>query len=97
MSQGEEYDTGCMVVGNLDNASPASDKIAVGSQSGMLRIYNPTKPGYRVEDLMLEESLDAPILQLALGLFVPSSDKLGLAVLHPRKLAVYEVEPQGIV
>jgi hypothetical protein len=90
-AQSEEFDFGCMVIGNLDNARPATDKIGVGSQQGMLRIYNPTRPQYRMEDLVLEESLGEPILQLLLGQFIPLDENLGLAVLHPRKLAVYEI------
>eukprot|EP01032_Pedospumella_encystans_P011289 gene11289-13134_t len=95
MSEDEEFDHGCMVVGNIDNSEPAAEKIAVGSLQGMLRIYAPTKPQFRVEDLILEESLGQPILQLLLGRFIPSSTTLGLAVLHPKKLAVYELVPQG--
>lgn len=35
--------------------------------------------------------MDAPIIQVACGLFVGGSDKLYLALLHPHKLAVYSV------
>jgi Bardet-Biedl syndrome 9 protein len=69
----EEFDVGCIAVGNVDNATPASPKIVLGSQAGVLRIYAPTKPGFRVEDLILEESLPFPILQLSIGRFIPSS------------------------
>jgi Bardet-Biedl syndrome 9 protein len=97
MSQSEEFDIGCMSVGNVDNASPATDKIVIGSQQGMLRIYAPTRPQYRVEDLYLEEMLGLPILQVMIGLFIPAVDNLlGLAVLHPKKLVVYEVVGQGM-
>ena len=49
-----------------------------------------------VEDLIHEEQLDSPILQVCIGKFVPSSpNMLGLAVLHPRHLTVYEFVPQG--
>ena len=49
-----------------------------------------------VEDLIHEESFDTPILQVCIGKFVPSSpNMLGLAVLHPRKVTVYEFVPQG--
>lgn len=58
-------------------------------------MYQPTRPQFRVEDLVLEESLGLPILQLLLGKFIPSSDGLGVAVLHPKKLVVYEIIPQG--
>ena len=95
VSSTEEFDHGSMCVGNVDNAYPAMDKIVVGSLAGMLRIYSPTKPVYRIEDLVIEEDLGAPILQLLMGKFIPSTDSLGLAVLHPRKLSVYEVVPQG--
>lgn len=92
---GEDFDLSCFAVGNIDNAVPASDKIAIGSQQGILRIYHPTKAHYRVEDLIYEGNLNGPILQVLLGRFIPSNDTLGLAVLHPRELVVYEVTPQG--
>lgn len=95
MSDEEEFDHGAMAIGNLDNASPPAEKIAVGSLQGMLRIYFPSRPGFRIEDLILEESLGAPIIQLLVGRFIPSTDINGLAVLHPRSLVVYEVLPQG--
>ena len=91
----EEFDVGGMCVGNVDNAEPPSDKIVVGSLRGFLRIYAPTRSGYRIEDLVIEEDMGAPVLQVMIGKFIPSTDSLGLAVLHPRKLAVYEVVPQG--
>ncbi|KAJ1421010.1 PTHB1, N-terminal domain-containing protein, partial [Ochromonadaceae sp. CCMP2298] len=94
VAQNEEFDHGSLVVGNLDNADPPANKIAVGSQQGMLRIYAPTRPQFRVEDLILEESLGQPILQLLAGCFIPSTKILGLAVLHPKQLAVYEVVAQ---
>ena len=59
-------------------------------------MYQPTKPGFRVEDLVLEESLNEPILQLLLGAFIPATDILGVAVLHPKRLTVYEIIPQGL-
>ena len=95
VSSTEEFDMGGMCIGNLDNANPPSDKIAVGSMEGVLRIFNPTRPTYRIEDLVIEENLGFPILQLLLGKFIPSTDHLGLAVLHPTKLVVYEIVPQG--
>lgn len=51
-----------------------ADKIVLGTFSGMLRVYYPrgsVSAGYRVEDLMMEENLGLPILQLAVGKFVP--------------------------
>lgn len=94
--QDEEFDLGCLSIGNVDNCSPPADKIVTGSQSGVLRIFAPSQPIFRVEDLVHEEVLDAPILQVGIGRFVPSSPNLlGLAVLHPRKIAVYELVPHG--
>jgi len=96
MGDGEEFDRGSMVVGNIDNSDPPVDKILVGSFQGMLRMFFPSKAQYRVEDLVHEGPLQQPILQLALGKFIPSSrDRIGVAVLHPRSLQVYEVVPQS--
>lgn len=96
ISQSEEFDLGCLAIGNIDNSHPSVDKIVIGSQQGMLRIYSPQRPQYRMEDLFLEESLGVPILQLLIGQFIPSVENLlGLAVLHPKKLVVYEVNAQG--
>lgn len=96
MSDGEEFDNGCMILGNLDNAPNEATKIAVGSLQGVLRVYYPTRPTYRIEDLIYEEQLEGPILQLLVGKFIPSSPKSnGIAVLHPKKLVVYELAPQG--
>ena len=95
LSEEEEFDHGCMVLGNIDNAEPPSEKIAVGSLQGILRIYSPSHPQFKVEDLILEEVLNAPILQLLLGKFIPGSNLLGLAVLHPKRLVVYELIPQS--
>jgi hypothetical protein len=47
----------------------AAVKIAVGSLSGHLRIYQPRHRDYRPEDLLLEQELEQAILQLGLGRF----------------------------
>jgi Bardet-Biedl syndrome 9 protein len=96
VAEDEEFDQYCFGVGNIDNASPPANKIIVGSLQGMLRMYNPTRPNFRVEDLVMEESLGKPILQLLVGRFIPGNDTLAVAVLHPRDLVVYEVLPQGM-
>jgi hypothetical protein len=44
-----------------------ADKIVVGSLQGVLRIYQPGGNGFKVEDLVHEEQLGGPILQLQLG------------------------------
>jgi Bardet-Biedl syndrome 9 protein len=95
VAEEEEFDQCCFGVGNIDNSSPPSNKIVVGSLDGVLRMYHPTRPNFRVEDLVMEENLNKPIIQLAVGRFIPASDTLAVAVLHPRELVVYEVLPQG--
>jgi Bardet-Biedl syndrome 9 protein len=74
------------------------DKIVVGTLQGILRIFLPRKNEYSINDLMLEEELEGPILQIEAGRFLSGSKKLALAVLHPRKLVVYTVllmDPNG--
>lgn len=91
----EEFEA--MVCGNLDNVDDVDEtKIALGSLSGILRVYKPSIPEYNATDLILEEDLGAPILQLRLGKFFLGTNHLGLAVLHPRKLVVYELTAEGI-
>ena len=87
----EEFGGGCLAVGNLDNAADGGLKIATGSFAGLLRLYCPRGPAYRVEDLMLESMLDAPILQLAAGQVLSDTNRVALAVLHPRAIAVYSI------
>eukprot|EP00742_Colponemidia_sp_Colp-10_P002939 GILJ01003136.1.p1 GENE.GILJ01003136.1~~GILJ01003136.1.p1 ORF type:complete len:868 (-),score=153.08 GILJ01003136.1:19-2622(-) len=91
----EEYDRGSVCVGNIDNAADNAQKVIVGSFQGVLRIYYPHSRDYRIEDLVLEQNLEQPILQLEVGRFVANSAKLALAILHPRKLAVYQVSSVG--
>merc|ERR1719487_1154909 len=57
----------------------------------MLRMYCPRQKEYKIEDLILEKRMDAPILQIAAGKFVQGSKELCLALLHPMKLAIYMV------
>ena len=87
----EEFGPDALAVGNLDNELNGACKVATGSFAGMLRLYYPREREYRVEDLMLESNLDAPILQLAAGAFLGAHSRVALAVLHPRALAVYSV------
>eukprot|EP00698_Gefionella_okellyi_P022861 TRINITY_DN7657_c0_g1_i1.p1 TRINITY_DN7657_c0_g1~~TRINITY_DN7657_c0_g1_i1.p1 ORF type:complete len:857 (+),score=195.62 TRINITY_DN7657_c0_g1_i1:219-2789(+) len=85
----EEFDSGLLCVANVDNAADLQSKICVGSFQGLLRIYAPRQMDYRAEDLLLETDLGSPILQIECGMFLPDSQAIGLAVLHPRKLVVY--------
>lgn len=87
----EEFGPDCIAIGNLDNEPGGPNKLATGSYAGMLRLYYPREREYRVEDLMLESQLDAPIIQLAAGGFLGSHHRIVLAVLHPRALAVYSI------
>ncbi|XP_065833993.1 protein PTHB1-like [Oscarella lobularis] len=87
----ERFGSGCLCVANVDNKPDGLDKIVVGSFSGALRIYVPKPPEYHAEDLLIEAQLQEPILQVLAGKFVSGSAALHLAVLHPRKFAVYGV------
>ena len=87
----EEFGGGCLAVANLDNDPNGLLKLATGSFGGVLRLYLPREREFKLEDLMLEQSLDRPILQLLAGRFTSDSERVALAVLHPRALTVYLV------
>ncbi|KAL4110143.1 hypothetical protein PRIC1_001836 [Phytophthora ramorum] len=91
----EEYTSGALVVGNVDNDASGHAKIVTGSLNGVLRVYCPTQSDFRIEHLLLEENLRRPILQLALGYFIPNQRILALAILQPRRIGVYVVEGMG--
>uniref|UniRef100_A0A8C7AVD6 Bardet-Biedl syndrome 9 n=1 Tax=Neovison vison TaxID=452646 RepID=A0A8C7AVD6_NEOVI len=95
LGEKEEFDQGCLCLGDVDNTGNGQDKIIVGSFMGYLRIFNPhpvkTGDGAQAEDLLLEVHLRDPILQLEVGKFVSGTEMLHLAVLHSRKLCVYSV------
>uniref|UniRef100_A0AAV2MEY8 PTHB1 N-terminal domain-containing protein n=1 Tax=Knipowitschia caucasica TaxID=637954 RepID=A0AAV2MEY8_KNICA len=97
LGEGEEFDQGCLCVGDVDNSGTGHDKVVVGSYMGMLRIFSPqaNKPVEGAQALaesqLLEVNLHNAIIQVELGKFVSCSDLLHLAVLHPRKLSVYSV------
>mmetsp|Transcript_41849 Transcript_41849/g.130258 ORF Transcript_41849/g.130258 Transcript_41849/m.130258 type:complete len:396 (-) Transcript_41849:64-1251(-) len=63
----------------------------IGSFQGLLHMYCPKQMEYKIEDLIYEKNMEAPILQIAAGKFVQGSRELCLALLHPMKLAVYMV------
>jgi Bardet-Biedl syndrome 9 protein len=88
----EEFDTASLQVGFLEtNADKAN--VVIGSLQGILRVLAPSGGDYTVEDLLVEQDLGEPILGLLLGRFVPAGEELvGIAVLHPRKLAVYTLD-----
>ncbi|KAL5005570.1 hypothetical protein ScPMuIL_016728 [Solemya velum] len=98
VSEAEEFDQGCLCVANIDNNADGLDKIVVGSYQGILRIYQPHPvksedglSGFSAEDVMLESALTNPIIQIQAGKFLSGSEELHLAVLHPRKLSVYNI------
>lgn len=93
----DKFSEGGLVVGNVDNASDGTAKLVTGSLSGTVRVHNPAlhkSDGSEELTTLLESNLDAPVLELKLGRLVASDDNgsLALAVLHPRKVAVYTVE-----
>ena len=103
VGSGEEFDRGCVVVGNVDGGTieeevkksaaerGRSNKLVMGSLDGLLRIFHPSRSNYDAADLLLEQELNAPVLQLMLGRFSSASATMELAVLHPRTLVVYRV------
>ncbi|XP_067456594.1 protein PTHB1 [Thunnus thynnus] len=97
LGEGEEFDQGCICVGDVDNSGTGHDKVVVGSYMGMLRIFFPhtnksSEAGQgSAEAQLLEVQLQNAIIQVEVGKFVSCSELLHLAVLHPRKLSVYSV------
>ncbi|XP_049901956.1 protein PTHB1 isoform X1 [Epinephelus moara] len=95
LGEGEEFDQGCLCVGDVDNSGSGHDKVVVGSYMGMLRIFSPhtskSSEGGVADALLLEVQLQNAIIQVEVGKFVSCSELLHLAVLHPRKLSVYSV------
>mmetsp|Transcript_80274 Transcript_80274/g.260005 ORF Transcript_80274/g.260005 Transcript_80274/m.260005 type:complete len:873 (-) Transcript_80274:89-2707(-) len=89
--QDEDFDVGCLCVANIDNEPGGTNKIITGSFQGVLRMYCPKQREYKIEDLILEKNMEAPILQVAAGRFVQGSRELCLALLHPNRLVVYMV------
>lgn len=87
----EEFHDGCLCVANIDNEAGGSNKIITGSLQGMLRMYIVKQKDYKIEDLILEKDMEAPILQVVAGRFVQGSRDICLALLHPNKLSVFLV------
>mmetsp|Transcript_31454 Transcript_31454/g.57089 ORF Transcript_31454/g.57089 Transcript_31454/m.57089 type:complete len:863 (+) Transcript_31454:102-2690(+) len=91
VSEDEEFDVGCLCVANIDNEPSGANKIITGSYQGMLRMYYPKQKEYKIEDLILENDMQAPIIQIASGRFLQGSRENCMALLHPMKLSVYMV------
>ncbi|TRY97356.1 hypothetical protein DNTS_031697 [Danionella cerebrum] len=74
LGEGEEFDQGCLCVGDVDNSGSGNDKVVVGSFLGMLRIFSP-HPGKsdeltEADTQLLEVQLSEPVVQVELGKFV---------------------------
>ena len=87
----EEFDSRCIAVGSADNRRDASQTVVVGSLQGILRIWRPEKRDFSPSDLLLEQDLGAPILQVSLGNFSRQFGPTCIGILHPRAFAVYEL------
>jgi len=83
-----------MCIANIDNDPSGLAKIVTGSLQGNLRIYSVQNRDYKAEDLLLEQELEQAILQVEAGRF-SSNGGMQLAILHPRKLVVYNVQSMG--
>lgn len=95
-SANEEFDSGCLCVGDVTNEKKYTNKIVVGNLQGMLRVYSPNTQEYNIDHLLLEQQLSYPILQVEAGCFCSSlGEKTCIAILHPRKLVVYSLNPKG--
>ncbi|KAI9520174.1 protein PTHB1-like [Pseudochaenichthys georgianus] len=74
LGEGEEFDQGCLCVGDVDNSGTGHDKVVVGSYMGMLRIFSPnvnkTSEGGPADALLLEVQLKNAIIQVEVGKFV---------------------------
>ena len=69
-------------------------QVVVVSMAGLVQIFQPTnRPGgeSRAEDLLLEQQLPLPVLQVESGLFMVNQPGKQLAVLHTRQLSVYQL------
>ncbi|XP_065183492.1 protein PTHB1-like [Sycon ciliatum] len=91
----EEFNPSAMCVANCDN-QPTGSKIVVGSLKGCLRVYQPTPNGFQASDVLAEKNLGGdPILQVMCGRFGAHDKDISIAVLMPRRLAVYSLRKQS--
>lgn len=76
LNETDLYDSQCLLVSIIGKDRYQS--ILLGNHEGFFRVYGPTSGmteagdviGYRPTDLLLETQLPAPILQMAVGIFV---------------------------
>ena len=102
MGASEEFHNKSICVANVDNSNPPLDKIIVGSFEGILRIFSPRPRPFRIEDVIIEKDLLAPILQVDcapklvsanlvqkhLDAAIDPEKTIAIAVLHSRKLTI---------
>ena len=81
-----------MCMARIRASSSVEHQIVTGSFSGQLRVFNPAHPDFSPAHVLLEHQLGEPILQVAFGRFHSSCDAC-VAVLHPRRLALYQLVP----
>ena len=87
----EEFDTNSIDIAQLDQSPDQKIIIgkriinSTGSFEGFLRIYAPSKREYSQQDLILEENLRIPILQVKVGKYSTKAD-ICIATLHSRKI-----------
>eukprot|EP00877_Chromochloris_zofingiensis_P007512 jgi/Chrzof1/3013/Cz12g08070.t1 len=70
LGSAEEFDQGSLCVANIDNDATDTVKIITGSLQGVLRVHLPHRQDCKVEDILLEQELEAAILQLEAGRFL---------------------------
>lgn len=74
----------CLIIGG-------DEKIYVGSENGLIRIFKPSKGRFTAEDLLIEHDVGQPIQKILLGRFKSTDCSICIALLHPNKISVYEL------
>ncbi|KAL0236606.1 hypothetical protein PCE1_000004 [Barthelona sp. PCE] len=91
----EEFAHGSFLYSNIDNCDKGDKKIVIASIQGNMSIFQPQTTTFSQGNLLMEHDFQQPVYQILDGRFVPGSDAIGLAVLHPRSLSVYIVQNDG--
>lgn len=94
VGQDEEFQATHVCVANIDNESPEKLKLIVGSFSGFLRVYLPTRREFKIEDQLYEQSFNDPIIELQTGQFFQNDSNIYLAILFVKKIAIYSFATQ---
>ena len=89
VGQDEEFQPTHICIANIDNETPERPKLLVGSFSGYLRIYQPVRREFRIEDQLFEQGFGSPIIELQAGQFLLGDQNLYLALLFVKKIAIY--------